>query len=351
MLFKGVGILLIVIHNYLHVIPPFDLENEHDFEQKNAITLIDLLLSFNPHNILGALFGFFGHYGVQIFIFFSAYGLAIEFSKRTDGSFHFVLRRLKKIYFLLAFAILLAIAYDLVHANIRPEFWVTNTILLATTVSSFWWETFIGTFSGPFWFFPLIIQLYLLFPILDTAVVRLHRTSKYLPLLLSIGIVYILYFSLEGRLVAVVAGKPLHFTLFGNILGHLPEVALGITMAKLHPTRLKPSLVVLSVLVFIASQLHQSLFPLSFLSVTILLLSTISSLGRLLNQSFREVLFYIGKISMILFIANGFLRGSRLFGTELAIRQERLLFYLIVLVIISHFLYCLYSYLMRKLKI
>ena len=68
---KGGAIIAIALHNYFHLISPVH-ENEFSFDPSNFYAL---LKSFQyPTQLIPALFSYFGHFGVRVFIFLSAYG-------------------------------------------------------------------------------------------------------------------------------------------------------------------------------------------------------------------------------------------------------------------------------------
>ena len=75
---RGIAIIGIFLHNYCHWLNPVVKENEYQFFNANvsdflrAIAHPDALL---PLHVLS----FFGHYGVPIFLFLSAYGLVMKY--------------------------------------------------------------------------------------------------------------------------------------------------------------------------------------------------------------------------------------------------------------------------------
>lgn len=79
---KGIGILLIILHNYFHTFPEFPPECEFKYAPENVSRFTEAMLSGNLRIIILSLFSFLGHYGVSIFVFVSGYGL----SKRYDHS-------------------------------------------------------------------------------------------------------------------------------------------------------------------------------------------------------------------------------------------------------------------------
>ena len=75
---RGLAIIGIFLHNYCHRLGPIVKENEYQFFQHNADWL--LLVMANPDiNLPVHLLSFFGHYGVPVFLFLSAYGLVMKY--------------------------------------------------------------------------------------------------------------------------------------------------------------------------------------------------------------------------------------------------------------------------------
>ena len=347
-IFKGIGILMIVIHNYMHLIPQFALENEFFFKPSNIHNFFTAITDHTLLGFIGGLFGFLGHYGVQIFIFLSAYGLAIQYEKWNGSNKQFIFRRLKKIYFLLLYAVIFSVIFLLI---IGISFGVKGTIIraliLGSTLSSI---TSQSMFNGPYWFFALIIQLYIVFPWLYRFVIKFNSKKIYIPLIISYIIIYILYFTIDKRQVSF-GGDTFNLALFRNIIGHLPEVMLGLVMAHFKFRSCNWATVIIALIVFACSQINAFFFPLSFLSVTILLIPIFLNIERILNDYFTQTLLYVGEISMILFIVNGPLRSYPLFTGDPGHKFERIFLFLFVLFILSHILFKLYDFLRKQLRL
>ncbi|MCK5677861.1 MAG: hypothetical protein KAH72_05235, partial [Flavobacteriaceae bacterium] len=81
-IFKGIAIFMIAMHNYFHWIAPKPGENEFDFNYIRLENYIDIL-SHQTLFGLQATFSYFGHYGVQIFLFLSAYGLTKKYGNQS----------------------------------------------------------------------------------------------------------------------------------------------------------------------------------------------------------------------------------------------------------------------------
>ena len=77
---RGVAIIGIFLHNFCHWLPGIVRENEYLFHEQNAAGLLGALSS-PDWNLPIHLLSFFGHYGVPIFLFLSAYGLVMKYEK------------------------------------------------------------------------------------------------------------------------------------------------------------------------------------------------------------------------------------------------------------------------------
>ena len=75
---RGLAIIGIFLHNYCHWLGPIVKENEYQYFQHN----VDWLWQVWQHpdlNLPIHLLSFFGHYGVPVFLFLSAYGLVMKY--------------------------------------------------------------------------------------------------------------------------------------------------------------------------------------------------------------------------------------------------------------------------------
>ena len=95
-IFKAIGILLIVFHNYFRWLEPNTGENEFYFLADHIKNLVKGIIH-TPLESINLLFDYFGHYGVQIFIFISGVGLAISMLNKKTSYGTFILKRLKLI--------------------------------------------------------------------------------------------------------------------------------------------------------------------------------------------------------------------------------------------------------------
>src|SRR5690606_4121471 len=111
----------------------------------------------------------------------------------------------------------------------------------------------------------------------------------------SLLVFYRVFFTLVDYAYTLVKRR-VKFSTLGNIVGHLPAVVLGITMAHFRFISFRKSTLFLAFVVFIGSQLHVTLFPLGFLAVSILLIQGVSYLNRISPTKFKNVILYVGQI-------------------------------------------------------
>ena len=82
---RGLAIIGIFLHNYCHWLGPIVKENEYQYFQKN-VDALNVALTHPDSNLPLHLLSFFGHYGVPIFLFLSAYGLVMKYERKPDVS-------------------------------------------------------------------------------------------------------------------------------------------------------------------------------------------------------------------------------------------------------------------------
>ncbi len=299
---KGVGILIIVLHNFFHNLTPGIGENQFSFHP-DRFSKFYLTIADNPLELIRASFSYFGHYGVQIFIFFSAYGLTRKYLNQDIKTRSFLKRRAGKIYtsFLLCVALYICL-------GIAKETFITNEQVLYWD-SLLWKILLISNFIpdqammpvGPWWFMPFIFQVYLFYPLL------LNLFKKYghsFLIITAIGsIVVELYLNPDLQR----SGLNLNFMIFG----HLPVLCAGIYFAAQERIRLGYGILAVSLALFVLGNYDSSIWVLGDLTFTILTLAlAIFIIGNISgNTTLAIPLAFYGGLSFHLFMVNGFLRS------------------------------------------
>jgi peptidoglycan/LPS O-acetylase OafA/YrhL len=252
---------------------------------------------------LRAVFSYFGHYGVQIFIFFSAYGLTRKYLNKNIQLASFLARRTGKIYL----SFLLCVTVYILLGLAKEQFITSEQVLYWDSL--LWKILLISNFIpdqammpvGPWWFMPFIFQFYLFYPLL------LSLFKKY-------GDTFLIIISLASILAKlflnpylIKSGLNINFMIFG----HLPVLCIGIYFAAQDRIRLGYGILALSLVLFILGNFNPSIWVMGDLTFTVLALA-ISML--VINKypsrtSLAVPLAFYGGISFHLFMVNGFLRS------------------------------------------
>ena len=304
-LLKGIGILMIVLHNFFHNLPPKIGENEFTFSIEVTKSFINAFLAF-PNRTFESIPSYFGHYGVQLFIFLSAYGLTkSNISKPTTHS-TFLLKRFGKIYLTFVSCVLLYVGLGVLKStalNIPIEEIINLPALLykLLLISNLVPHQSL-TPVGPWWFIPFILQLYLIAPFLISA----SRNNGGNFLLMASLLCMLIEVGLNDYLVP--AGLNLNF----NFIGHMSVICLGIYAALTSNNIISSKQILpIALLVVVAGMFYKTFWYIADVSMTILLLwIALGGLRKLspLGKPYRIIMFY-GSISFPLFLVNGFLRS------------------------------------------
>jgi peptidoglycan/LPS O-acetylase OafA/YrhL len=336
---KGIGITLIFLHNYMHWSGGTGIENEMYFNQNNFLIFKDNYLnSVADFFIYG--FSLFGHFGVQIFIFISAYGLTMKYSdvKLTLPNYvTSVLPRFVTVVLLFCMGVFLTKIILLLYTDFHHsiQYFIYVFVITVTTYKSFF-KPLMYEYMGPYWYFSLAIQIYILHPFL----LRLFK-AKNIDKVKLCGIYVIASYCLLIPLYYY--SRSNNLSVFSNIIGHLPEIFLAIYLG-INKVKVNKYLFIVLIPILIVSQMYEWLFPFSFLTACLLLLSLANFLYDSLPGVALKIFQKIGEISMIIFILNGPLRMVSYFqkdGQEVT-DPTKLLQFTILLLLLSYLIYRLY---------
>ena len=280
---KGLSILLIVLHNFFHF-PSLNLsikENQADFDPNRWENLLSVC---NLTNFPRIFFSYFGHFGVGLFIFLSAYGLAISY-KPTSFRLNYK-HRFVKLYPFFLFTAVLWMGLKIIEVCFfggSTPYWSRVAFKLLLVANIIPHEA--TTIVGPWWFMSFIIQLYLVFPLL----MRLNNPN--LATLTMVGI------ALQNVLdpLLVPRGVELYYT----FLGHLPEICLGLYLARTEKfSYLFPCLVAL--IFAYTGNINKYAWTMQGASITLLLLIS----GRYITSKCRQPWLFLGAYSPGIFLIN-----------------------------------------------
>lgn len=303
---KGFAILCIVFHNYFHWLAPSPGENEFNFSPANVGNLFRLL-GQQPSEFVNILFSYFGHYGVQLFIMVSGFGLVHSMMNRPQTWGSFVLNRLKKLYPLLLTAIVCFFFGKLLMEGKGPSEWEWKEIGYKLLFIHTLIPTSGISLCGPWWFFGLIFQLYLLFPLLFRCMKKWGWKAFGVICAVSYGLIFLFREYLNLYHGAII---------MQNAPGHLPEFCFGMMLAFNRDKRLHWLWLMLALAVFIGGNFTSMLYPFTFLALCVISVFAYHGLKQLRVRCRRSkplnshlsILNYFGGLSMVLFVVHGFLR-------------------------------------------
>ena len=305
-LYKGIGILLIVGHNFFHWVAPSTGENEFIFDA-GLIGKLGTLLIKQPLESLNLALSYFGHYGVGIFIFLSGYGLARSRAggagkgAGTMGWFSFMSSRVRKVYPGFVLAVVLYVVFEYFRTSALPPPDILKELAVKLSLLANFFPDQALSVNGPWWFYSFIFQCYAVFPLL----VHVHRRLGPAGLFTAAG---------AGLIFLAVLGPLLmqhHVNALQMVVGHLPEFCLGIYLAGRREARFHGAWLLVAAAIFVLGNRFGAAWPFSFLSCLVLVLAGLQVIVPMIRRrpALGAVIAYYGLISMYLFACHGFLRG------------------------------------------
>ena len=222
---KAIAIISIILHNFCHWLPGIAHENEFQFDIHYVDHLNEVLS--NPDNLLPIhLLSFFGHYGVAVFVFLSGYGLVQKYEYCSDSSVsNPTLLKYIKIHYLKLVKLLipgffLIILWNLSdyykHGDPLPA--LNHVIAQIGMYINFYPYPGDVINPGPYWFFGMILQLYVLYKV---AIQNKHWS---IPIILMVLCTTLqMFFNPESA-----QTEWLHYNFTGNML----PFGLGILAAR-----------------------------------------------------------------------------------------------------------------------
>ena len=297
---KALAILMIVAHNYFHQVKPFPGENEMAFHAETFWKMV-FQIAEHPFDAFHPIASFFGHYGVHIFLFMSGYGLtkkALGYVQKHGGIswtdlWKVSLNQIAKIVTLTLVGVSILCLYKYIAWGTLPDAEFFTKYLVFLTFTENLRPGDFGYFVSVWWFMALIVQFYLLFPIIFKGL------SRHAYLTLSIGVVC--------QLLAVSIYESLleqHVLVYATPLGQMVLFMLGGYLAM--GRRLSRWIVLPLVVVLPLTFIDPNFFHLSFVAVTVFLMLAYGLLRERLIAS--KTLLWIGGMSMFIYIVHGDLR-------------------------------------------
>lgn len=169
---KGLGILLIITHNYMHWLPQCVDENEYTFCGARVMQLCQYISQGGPHVLLNII-SHYGHYGVAIFLFLSGYGLVKKYEQGNSGDgdswWRFLWRHALKLWKLMVPAVALFVILQMATGTWNRPY--SRLLPVLGFYSNL--QPHRDLLLGPWWWFGLMMQFYILWRLI------LYRRGKW----------------------------------------------------------------------------------------------------------------------------------------------------------------------------
>ena len=292
---RGLAILSIILHNYTHWMHGAIFENEFTYQAWHVSKLLNYLS--NPDGRLPLqLLSFFGHYGVVIFVFLSAYGLEKKYGRSTKEvrPLPFIWTHYLK---LLSMCIVGYAAYLLLNTfyisyPASTIFGVLSQLTMLCNLQICSFDTFA---PGPYWYFGLMLELYVVYRLL------LFRHSW------SVIVGAILVCSIAQAFVT--PDGAVMTWLRTNFVGSILPFGLGLLYARYEESlQLSKTAYGVIALVSIALIFVTSLSFLPWIATPIFVCTLGISCIQLLPKSMNAPIAWVGGVSAAIFVSHPIVR-------------------------------------------
>ena len=292
---RGLAILSIILHNYTHWMYGAIFENEFTYQSWHVSKLLDYL-SHPDGRLPLQLFSFFGHYGVVIFVFLSAYGLEKKYGRTTKEvrPLPFIWTHYLK---LLSMCIVGYIGYLLLMIRLvgLPENGFLEASYLLSMTSNLYTTQLGPHIPGPYWYFGLMLQLYIVYRLF------LFRRSWNV---VAVAIII----SCIAQAVVSPDGASMEW-LRNNFIGSLLPFGLGLLYARYEEDlQLSKMAYALTALASITLIFATSLSFISWITTPLFVCTLSISCSQLLPEVINKPLAWVGGISAAIFVSHPIVR-------------------------------------------
>lgn len=300
---RGLAIIGIFMHNYCHWLNPVVKENEYQYFQSNTDWFKQVLSA--PDELLPMhLLSFFGHYGVPVFLFLSAYGLVMKYETSADGQslqkdrsglesvFSFMKYHYKKLFKMMILGFVAFTMIDLMTPR-SHHYEALDIVAMLGMFNNLLPRPDAIIWPGPYWFFGLMLQFYLVF--------RLFIARRHWGWTVGLMVVCVALQFCFGP-----ESEELNRYRY-NFMGGMLPFGLGILYARYgRPMDLKVHVALLLGSVFMIFWLSMSFIGWTF--VPVFICTATVSLAKLLSthplQHINNALIWTGGISAALFVCH-----------------------------------------------
>jgi peptidoglycan/LPS O-acetylase OafA/YrhL len=290
---KGIAILFIVIHNFVHAFG-YSPANEFIFslEKWNKFWLLVTNPSFDT---IYHFFSFLGWCGVPVFVFISGYGLVKKYESHNSETIsvkQYIFKNYKKLFFLLLPGACFYFLFNIADTNYEGS---ARVLLYLTLLNNFIvkWNSFE---PGVYWYFGLAFQLYLVYILYNK-----YRNNSFL------------YFSLVTSFILLfLIPEDRTWYLKNNFFTWLPLFLIGIWAGRIKkqnktitPIVYIPFFFILFILLILLNSNYFLWILIPFCAVG-MFIALVKSVGKL--SGINNVLSVLGTYSASLFVVHPIVR-------------------------------------------
>jgi peptidoglycan/LPS O-acetylase OafA/YrhL len=324
---RGIAIIGIFLHNYCHWLGFAVKENEYTFRMTNCRDLLRAV-SAPDANLAVHLLSFFGHYGVPVFLFLSAYGLVMKYENSPSSpvgapekASSFIVSHYKKLFSMMivgfvAFTMVDAITPGAHHYKFID---VVGQLLMFNNLMP---DPDHVIWPGPYWFFGLMLQLYVVYRLV------LHRRSSWLTVLL-IALCWLL------QAVCAPDGDALNRVRY-NFMGGMLPFGAGLLFARHGRDLTRPQWCTVAVLSAVAVCLFSFNYQL-WLWAPLMVCTFSVALAKLMPRRLTKAMAWVGGISAALFVLHPITRKIFIPVSRHGDVYTGLLLYVVASVAIAYF--------------
>lgn len=290
---RGIAILGIVLHNYCHWLGFAVKENEYTFRQQNVDGLLAAVASPDLNLPIHVL-SFFGHYGVPVFLFLSAYGLVMKYegrdgaTKAMPGVWQFIKKHFLKLFSMMIIGFVAFTMVDAITPG-RHHYKLLDVLAQLFMVNNFLPDPDRAIWPGPYWFFGIMLQMYVLYRIL------LYRAS-------NLWLLVIVFLMWGIQLMCSPESDVLNWFRY-NFIGSLLPFCFGLWYARSGIDNGKPMYLILFILSTVFIVWFGMAFHSWFLVPLFVCMGSIAFI-KLLPRSINSMLSWVGTISAALFVVH-----------------------------------------------
>lgn len=309
---RGLSILLIMLHNFLHLYPSIAQENEFTFNKGRNLFFFARCHEF-AHTLPYDILSFLGWYGVPVFIFLSGYGLVKSYGDSTPvnrpfSTGRFLFKNWIKLFRLMIIGVsvfFLGALLTGLFIGDYPSLESISELLIPLTCLNDFIQFKIKTVPGVYWYFGLAFELYLLY-----ALAVRGKPSWILPALTIVCYFSIVIFYTSDNELILISGREINIIeyLRHNFTGWMLPFATGIWCGRLNKIPLWQALLLIGMAIafFIPSQKYIITWQLAGLWAVIIIIFISLILFKL--QYIGKFLTLIGKLSAFIFVTHPIVR-------------------------------------------